>query len=71
MGCGSLCSGHLGDYLYKKRERKATEGKVEPENGLQLQLVGTALFPVGVLIYAWLGHFDLSAGGVICGMAIS
>jgi hypothetical protein len=71
MSCGSLFSGHLSDYLYQKRAREASEGKVEPEHRLRLQFVATVLFPVGVLLYAWLGNFNLSAGGLIFGMAIS
>lgn len=70
MACGSICCGHLSDRSRKRLLSRVDSTEIEPEHRLRTQVIGTALCPVGVLLYAWLGHFGIGAPGVIVGVAI-
>ncbi|KKZ68738.1 hypothetical protein EMCG_05647 [[Emmonsia] crescens] len=70
MTCGSVICGHLSDWAHRRHLEKTKAKEAAPERRLHLQFIGTALFPIGVLIYGWLGNFSIGAPGVIISMAI-
>ncbi|OAX82777.1 hypothetical protein ACJ72_02865 [Emergomyces africanus] len=70
MTCGSVICGHLSDWAHRRHLEKTETEEAAPERRLHLQFIGTALFPIGVLIYGWLGNFSIGVSGVIMSMAI-
>lgn len=70
MTCGSVICGHLSDWAHRRHLEKTKAKEAAPERRLHLQFIGTALFPIGVLIYGWLGNFSIGVPGVIISMAI-
>ncbi|KAL2379495.1 hypothetical protein RJZ90_005244 [Blastomyces dermatitidis] len=70
MTCGSVICGHLSDWAHRRYLENTKDEDVAPERRLHLQFIGTALFPIGVLLYGWLGNSGIGVPGVIVSMAI-
>ncbi|KAI1332173.1 major facilitator superfamily domain-containing protein [Xylariaceae sp. FL0255] len=80
---GSQVGSRLMDALYRRMEKRDSNGLHKPEYRLSLTLVGILLVPVGLLIYGWtaqykvywtavdVGVFIYAFGAQISGMPIS
>ncbi|QSS59358.1 dityrosine transporter A [Histoplasma capsulatum] len=63
MTCGSVICGHLSDWARQRHLEKTKADEAAPEQRLHIQIIGTALFPIGVLLYGWLGNFGIGVAG--------